>query len=229
MLPMLLAGGLFLGTHLGISSTGLRAKLVKLLGQGGYLALYSVLALGTLAYLIWLYTELPRYDYFWLPNPTLYLIAKLIMPVAFVLFVGGFMVKNPTNVGAESILQGVTAETEFARGVTRITRHPFQWSVMLWSSCHLLANGDSVSVGFFSTFLVLSVAGSMLLDRKKAASLGADWAVYQAQTSNVPFAAILRGKNRLVAKELILPVVVGGVLYAAVLWGHEWVGGVRIL
>ena len=69
----------------------------------------------------------------------------------------------------------------------------------------------------------------MLLDRKKAVSLGADWAVYQAQTSNVPFAAILRGKNRLVAKELILPVVVGGVLYAAVLWGHEWVGGVRIL
>ena len=48
-------------------------------------------------------------------------------------------------------------------------------------------------------------------------------------TSNVPFAAILSGRNKLVLKELLLPVVVGLLGYGVVFWGHEWVSGVRII
>jgi uncharacterized membrane protein len=234
---MLLASLLFLGTHLGISSTGMRDRMVALLGERGYLAGYSLVAALTLGYLIWVYGALPRYDYLWLPSPILYAVTKAMMPIATVLLVGGFMVRNPTAVGQEGLLRatGTAVERETAAraervtlGVNRITRHPFQWSVVLWASAHLLANGDSVSVVFFGTFLILGLAGSMLIDRKKAVRLGDDWLPFARTTSNVPFAAILRGDNRLVPKELIMPVLVGLAVYALFYWGHPWLAGVRI-
>jgi uncharacterized membrane protein len=67
------------------------------------------------------------------------------------------------------------------------------------------------------------------MDRKKAAALGEGWTDYASTTSNVPFVAILSGRNRLVLGELWLPVLLGLVGYAALAYGHEWVSGVRIL
>jgi uncharacterized membrane protein len=58
--------------------------------------------------------------------------------------------------------------------------------------------------------------------------MGEDWVPFADATSNVPFAAILAGRNRLVIGELWLPVLVGAVGYALVLWGHEWVSGVPL-
>lgn len=223
-----LAAILFVGTHLGISSTGLRARLVATLGERGYLVLYSLIAIGTLSYLIWLYNELPRYDYFWLPSPELHSLAKGLMPFALILVLGGFLVRNPTMVGAENLLADGAVE-DLAKGVTRITRHPFQWGVLIWAVVHALANGDSVSVVFFSAFAVLAAAGTVAMDRKKARLLGEDWARYARVTSNLPFLAILRGRNRLVVGELWLPALVGLLGYAALAWGHQWVSGVRIL
>jgi uncharacterized membrane protein len=150
------------------------------------------------------------------------------MPVAMILLLGGFLVRNPTTVGMEGLLRDGNADG-LTRGVTRITRHPFQWAVALWAASHLLANGDRVSVLFFSTFLILGLAGSVLIDRKKAASLGANWQGYAGVTSNLPFAAILSGRNRFVPGELILPVVVGLAGYAAAYYGHPWLAGVRLL
>lgn len=225
---MLLASMLFLATHLGISSTTMRGRLVAMLGENGYLAAYSLVAAVTLGYLIWIYAAAPRYDYFWSPSPTLYTAAKLIMPVAMILLLGGFMVRNPTVVGMEGSLRD-GPQDEPARGVTRITRHPFQWAVVLWAFSHLLANGDRVSVVFFATFMVLGLAGGVLIDRKKAARLGDDWQPYAAVTSNVPFAAILGGRNRLAWRELIMPVAVGAAGYVLVFWAHPWIAGVRIV
>jgi uncharacterized membrane protein len=226
---MLLAGALFLAAHLGISSTGLRPRLVGLIGERGYLGLYSLLAFATLGYLIWLYGALPRYDYLWTPTPALYMAAKVLTPIALILAIGSFMVKNPTSLGMETVLQGAGGGVDVARGVVRITRHPFQWGVVIWAIAHLLANGDSISVVFFATFLLLSGVGTMLMDRRKAATLGADWQGYLTGTSNLPFLAIAQGRNRLVIAELWQPVVVGLVAAAAIAWGHEWLSGVRII
>jgi uncharacterized membrane protein len=225
---MLMAAVLFLGTHLGISSTTMRARLVATLGERGYLLAYSLVAVFTLGYLIWVYGALPRHEYLWLPSPALYTVTKAVMPVATVLLVGGFMVRNPTTVGMEGLLRSPGAAQDLARGVNRITRHPFQWAVVLWSVAHLVANGDRVSVVFFATFLVLGLAGGVLIDRKKRARLGDDWQAFASATSNLPFAAILRGDNRLVWKELVGPVLAGAVVYLLFYWGHPWLAGVRI-
>ncbi|MEM8768562.1 MAG: NnrU family protein [Pseudomonadota bacterium] len=229
-MSLLPAAVLFLATHLGLSSTPLRGRLVVVLGERGFLAFYSLIAIGTLSYLIWLYNDLPRFEYLWTPSPELYLAAKLLMPLALILAVGSFLVKNPTMVGAERLLEaGPDGDGgEPARGVIRITRHPFQWGALIWAVAHMLANGDSHSVVFFSSFLLLSGLGTVLMDQRKAAALGGRWTAYAAVTSNLPFAAILAGRNRLVLRELILPVALGLLLYAGLYYGHQWVGGVRL-
>ena len=114
------------------------------------------------------------------------------------------------------------------QGLTRVTRHPFQWSVVLWAVSHMVANGDVVSVVFFGTFAILGLAGGVLIDRKKATSLGDDWIPFRDATSNIPFAAVVTGRNKLIAKELLAPVGVGLAGYGLVYWGHEWVAGVPL-
>ena len=226
---MLCVGVLFVGAHLGVSSTGLRKTLVGALGERGYLGVFSLLALTSLSLLIWAYGEVPRYQYLWALDPNLYLVPKILMPVAFVLAVGGFMVKNPTTVGMEATLADEAQRQQTIRGVNRITRHPFQWGVMLWATSHMVANGDSVSVIFFGSFALLSGLGTVLMDKKKALAIGANWTPFVEQTSNVPFVAVLMGRGRLVMRELTAPVITGLLIYGVVYWGHEWVSGARIL
>lgn len=227
MIFVLLAALLFLGTHLGLSSSSLRGRLVASIGERGFLIVYSLVAFATLGYLIWLYNTLPRYEYLWMPSPELYWVARVLMPVALILALGGFLVKNPTLVGAESLL-GSGRGADLARGVTRITRHPFQWGVLIWSLCHIAANGDTISVAFFSAFGLLAGLGTVAMDRKKAALLGGAWQAYADTTSNIPFAAIVTGRNRLVFAELWLPVLLGLGAYVMLVWRHDWVSGVRI-
>lgn len=223
-----LAAVLFLATHLGMSSSPIRAKLVVAIGERGFFGIYSLIAFATLGYLIWLYNELPRLEYAWMPSPGLHMAAKVLMPVALILAVGGFLVRNPTSVGQEGALTGGAGD-DLARGVIRITRHPFQWGVLIWAVCHVLANGDTNSLIFFGAFAVLAGAGSIAIDRRKAAALGGDWAVYAGVTSNLPFLAIVQGRNRLALGELWLPVLAGLALYGLLLWRHQWVSGARIL
>lgn len=221
-----LAALLWVGTHLGLSSSALRGKLVSITGAQGFLALYSIVAAASLGYLIYVYTVVERYDYFWLPNPGLFWVSKLLMPIALILVVGGFMVKNPTMVGAT--LNAEEAES-IATGVTRITRHPFQWGVVLWTGSHMVANGDWVSWVFFGSFAVISLVGCLLMDHKKANTMGGAWQTYAEVTSNVPFAAILSGRNHLSPKELVSPIVVGSAVYALVYYFHDAITGTVVI
>jgi uncharacterized membrane protein len=211
-------------THLGISSTGLRGWLVSRVGQGAYLGVYSLIAAVTLGFLIFAYNGAPPGELLWAPSLGLRWTALLVMPVAMILMLGGFFAPNPTGVGMEGKITTVGDGV----GMTRITRHPLQWSFVLWAIVHVLANGDLRSLVLFAAIGTVSLFGTMLMDRKKAATLGEDWARYAAATSNLPFAAIAAGRNRLVVSELVVPVVVGLVGYGLALWGHEWLSGVPL-
>jgi len=225
MVEVLIAGLLLLVTHFGLSSTSIRPTVVTAIGEQGFLGLYSLVSLATLGFLIYQYVDVPRYEYAWFPNPDLNWIPKVIMPIATTFLLGGFLVRNPTQVGGEKLLaQGV--ET---RGLLRITRHPFQWSVILWSLCHIVVNGDYVSLAFFGTFLALAGIGTLLLDAKKAKKLGAQWVPFAAATSNIPFGAIITGRNKFVPAELGLPVLVGLAGYGAFWFLHEWMTGVPVV
>jgi uncharacterized membrane protein len=110
-------------------------------------------------------------------------------------------------------------------GITRVTRHPRLCGVTLWAIAHLLVNGNLAAVIMFGSVLVTVVNGMASIDRKRHRALGARWDEFEAQTSRVPFAAILAGRTRFEMSEfsawqIALPVGV----FAAVFWVHGMVG-----
>src|SRR5262245_24903057 len=146
------------------------------------------------------------------------------MPIAFIFALVGFLTRTPAAVGQEGQVKNVGQ----GAGLLRITRHPFQWSVVLWASVHIVANADAASLIFFGSLGLVSLIGSFLIDMKKARTMGADWAAFAGATSNVPFVAILRSRNPLVMRELYAPIGVGLVAYVLVLWGHRYISGVAL-
>jgi uncharacterized membrane protein len=194
---LLVAALIFTFTHLGISSTSIRAMLIEVLSENGYLAFYSVIAFITLGTMIYSYGEVGHQDYLWPDTGWTSTLAKLVMPVALIFLVCGLTAKNPTSVKMEA------AVDEEPAGILRVTRHPVQWGILLWASSHLIANGDVASLIFFLTFAVVSAYGTYSIDRKRQLSLDeSKWGHFTAVTSNIPFAAILAGRNKLVVSEL---------------------------
>jgi uncharacterized membrane protein len=209
----------FIATHF-MSSTLLRDALVRALGERTYLALYSLLAFATLGWMIWAYNRAPLEPLWvglrWLP--------AFAMPFAFVLLACGLLSRNPTAVGAARLLQN----PEPAQGIIRITRHPVMWAFLLWSLAHLLARGEHMASVFFGGFLALAALGALLIDERKARTLGEDWRRFAAVTSYFPFLAILQGRNSFVAREIgWRNPAIGLALYALFFWFHPVLFGIR--
>ncbi|MDH3286345.1 MAG: NnrU family protein [Betaproteobacteria bacterium] len=218
---LLLACGAFLATHF-VSSTPLRAGLIRSIGEKAYLALYSAAAFATLGWMIFTYIRAP-YAGLW-PVLSLRYAPLFFMPFALILIVCGLLARNPTMVGQERLLEA----DEPARGILRVTRHPLMWGVALWAAVHMLARGDAAAAAFFGTFLVLALAGTALSDRRKARSLGERWQRFSAVTSHVPFAAIAAGRNTLKPAEIgWSKPAVGIALYVALIFLHSVIFGAR--
>lgn len=132
--------------------------------------------------------------------------------------------RNPTRVqvGATSAADG-----DAVHGVLRITRHPFLWGVVIWSGFHLAANGDEASVIFFGTFLVLALLGTASIDAKRRRRMDGAWEAFAAKTSNIPFAAVLSGRNTLnFTESLGWRFWVAAGLFLAILFTHYHLFGV---
>lgn len=221
------AAGLFLLlTHFGISSTPLRAALVGRLGEKPYLGLYSLIAALAFWWLVAAYNGAPSVP-LWPPAGGLAWVPVLLVPVALFLLVAGLSTPNPTSVGQETLLTG---EREPVRGILRVTRNPFLWGVGLWAVAHMVPNGDLASLILFGTLALLALGGSVLIDAKLARRLGAAWDRYAARTSNLPFAAILAGRQSLVWKEIgWWRPAVALLLYGGLLHLHRMLFGVSPL
>jgi uncharacterized membrane protein len=216
-----LAAFAFLATHF-VPSTPLRGVLVRSLGENAYLGLYAVVALATLGGMIWAFARAP-YVPIW-SGEEFRPWAVLLMPVALVLLVCGVTTRNPTAVRQESALRSLSDPA----GILRVTRHPLMWAIALWALLHVAARGDQASIIFFGTFALLALAGTALIDARKRRTLGAEWTRFADVTSNVPFAATLRGRNRLRFEEIgWWRIGLGLALYVALLFAHPWLFGVR--
>lgn len=222
MLQLTLAVLVFLATHIVLSSTPLRGRIVGRIGEKAFLGLYSLIALLAIVWMSIAYAQAPQYQHLWLPGPGLRHLPLLLMPLVFILLAAGLTAKNPTAVQGEDALDRQDA----VQGILRITRHPVQWAIVLWAALHILANGDLASLVFFGGFLLLAAAGPLLIDRKLAAAQGARWERFAATTSNLPFAAVLQGRQRLALAEIgWRPVIIGLAVYALMLALHPWLFG----
>jgi uncharacterized membrane protein len=216
---LILATLVFIGIH-ALPATRLRTVAVKALGEGAYLGLFS---LTSLAVLVWMGIEYKRapFEGLW---PGLRLVPVAVVPLAFVLLACGILGRNPTAAGQSAALRSADP----ARGMIRITRHPVMWAIILWAASHLLAIGSLQAVIFFGGLLLLAAAGTTLQDARKAAQLGEDWKRFAALTSNVPFVAVAQGRNRVVWREIgWWRPAAGLAAFAALLWLHAWLFGVR--
>lgn len=222
------AAAAFLLIHLAVSGTRVRDAIVKAIGEGPYMGLFS---LASLAGLVWLgvaYVGARRGDdpVFWQATPVTVWIQLFVTLAAFLLIVPGLMTPNPTSVRQESRAQ----KDDAARGVLRITRHPFLWGVALWAAGHLMVNGDLASLLLFGTLLVLGLAGPFSIDAKRRRALGAAWAPFAEKTSAVPFAAILQGRQTLELGEIgAVRLIAAVAIWAILLWAHPHLFGARAL
>ena len=191
MPDLIAACAYFLLIHFGVSGTRLRDALTGKLGEGRYRGLFSLASLIGIVWVIYAYRRAPL-----IPTWGLLLgfrtAAYVLVFIAFLFAVIGIMTPSPTRVGMESRL-----DPETARGMVRITRHPFLWGVALWAATHLVVNGELASLILFGTFLVLAIGGTAAIDAKRRRKSPEQWQRFAQATSSVPFAAIARGSNRL--------------------------------
>ena len=146
----------------------------------------------------------------------------IALPFAFVLAVAGLSTPNPTAVGAPAD----AVRGQAVRGIFRVTRHPFLWSVGLWAAAHLIASGDLAGVILFGALGALAGIGTVLIDRKYARRHGPDWQTFAAASSNLPLAAILAGRQSFDFAELgWWRLALALALYLILLALHPWLFG----
>jgi len=225
MSTLMAAAAAFLAIHFLVSGTPLRDKITSATGERLYLGLFSFASVGLIVWLVIAYNRAQGGN-----NPRLYELGEgvrhlgiPIVAIAFLLGVQGLFLRNPTSVR----LAGVAQDESTVTGVLRITRHPFLWGVALWSGFHVAANGDEASVIFFGTFFVLALFGTVLIDAKRRRKSGAAWNTFAAKTSNVPFGAVIAGRNRIRFAEIFgWRFWVAAVLFLVILFCHARLFGV---
>ena len=218
-LALLWAG--FAGTHLVLSSASLRPRLIARLGDGPFRGLYSLTVLAWFVALVWVFARHKHSGpLLWNtvgPPAIAELLNIVLMVLAFALLVAGLI---PSQM-APSSMTAAPAERVEARGLLRITRHPFNAAVGLFGIAHLLVNGHLGDVVFFGGFPLFAWIGSRHQDTR----LSKDKPGYRrlvAQTSFVPFGALVTGRQRLVLAELPWGGFAAGVVVAAII--RHWHG-----
>ncbi len=212
----------FIFAHMAPSHGDLRARLISTLGERPFQGLYSVVSLALIYWMIQAYGDAPDIVLWSVPTG-LRDLALAIMLVACLLLVTGVSTPNPTMLASD----GSKVASQGPVGVLKVTRHPVMWSMGLWGMAHLLANGEAAAWIMFATFAFLAIAGAQHMDQRKRDSLGEAWTAYEAQTSSIPFVALIKGRCRVGIAEIGYGRLAGGVaLYAVILYFHESVIGV---
>ena len=220
MQQLIIAALVWVGAHIGLAGTGLRRAGVRALGEGGFRLLFSALSVAALANLVVAYKRAET-ELLWVaPEWARWTVVALMLP-AFILLAAAFTNPNPTAVGQRA------SANRGPQGIQRVTRHPMLVAVALWSAGHLAVNGDSAAVVFFGAFLLTALAGMPSIDAKLRQRDHAGWQRLMDGSSIIPFLAILRGRNRLVAGEIgWLAPVLGLLLWAGMMHAHQKLFGV---
>jgi uncharacterized membrane protein len=197
MINLVLASLFFPLSHFLMSSTPLRAMLVNLLGEKHYSLGYSLLAVAALVWLIFAYRHAPDLP-LWVAPRWLDLTLIPVIVVSSILTVAGLTTPNPVIVRSEALFD----RPDIVRGVLRITRNAFFWGAGIFSIAYLIILGDVAGLLTLGSIGFLGIAGASVLDAKKARQQGKAWDAFSAATSNIPFLAIVQGRQRLVLREI---------------------------
>lgn len=189
-LASLIAASLALvGTHFALSHP-LRAPLVRVLGAGGFMGVYSLVAAACMVWMALAFRAAPSADLGGATGEIGWIVATALTLPALVLFLGSFS-GNPAlpAPGAEA------AAAKDPHGVFHVTRHPMMWGFALWALSHIVLWWSWRTLIVASAILILALVGAHMQDRKKEALMGAAWCEWEAKTSYWPRWASLQKAN----------------------------------
>ncbi|HEY2660840.1 MAG TPA: NnrU family protein [Caulobacteraceae bacterium] len=219
MTMLIVAAAAFLALHLLVAGTKARDTIVGVVGEGPYLGLFSLASAAGLTWLIFAFGGArhdPANQIYWTVAWATRIPVVGLVAIAFLFAVPGLLTNSPTRVRGDSVVDRPNAAT----GMTRITRHPFLWGVVIWAAAHLIANGGSADLILFGGLMLLALVGTCSIDAKRMRALGERYAAFKAETSNIPFAAILQGRQSLKLSEIWWRLLVGVAVWALILWVH---------
>lgn len=171
----------FAASHMGLASERLRPQLAARLGERGFTALYSLLALALFVPLVSVYFGGKH------AGPLLWSLAGVPgvrwlmyagMGLAFALAVSGLARPSPASLapGKAEVI-----------GVYRITRHPLFMGMGLFGLLHLLvASVNASELVFFGGFPVFVLVACRHQDQRKLAALGEDYRRFYDETPFLP-------------------------------------------
>ena len=197
----------FLASHLIISSSAVRPRLIAVVGEQPYRGIYSLVAAATLGPLIYEFARNKHAGpmlWYLRANPPVRWLTWILMLAALILFVGSFINPNPGGM--------VPSNKSEPRGVLKITRHPSFVAFSLFGIAHILMNGWAGDVIFFGMFPVLGIIGGMHQDARKLSELGDSYRELMEKTSIVPFAALVSGRVRWTSGDMPWAAVGAGVV-----------------
>jgi uncharacterized membrane protein len=185
---------LFGGTHVGLTARPVRARLVRGMGETGFILVYSVIAIVTFAALVH-YVALHHLDEphvsFLVTIPPVRGALLALSVVGFSLFITAVLVypRLPMATFRHRVMP--------ARGVQQVTRHPFFSGVAIWAAAHALLAPSSVSFVFFVGVIVLAFVGGTHQDRRLISEMGEPYRAYVAATSFWPLVAIITKRQKI--------------------------------
>lgn len=204
----------FVGSHFALSHP-LRLRLVAQLGEKGFQAVYSLIALASFGWMAVAFRAVPadalplwngQHDIAWA-------IATAVMLPASVLLVGSFR-GNPALPDPRA--------REMARhrpkGIFLVTRHPMMWSFALWSLAHVLVSPTPRVIILSVAVAFLALGGSLMQDNKKMRLMGETWAMWERRTAFFPNFAALPAAG-------LVPWLGGTALWLGATWLHGWLIG----
>jgi uncharacterized membrane protein len=210
MSELVAALALFVAAHSLPTPTGLRAAAVRRLGRGRWVALYSLVSVASLA---WVVSAAIRAPHVALWTPTTWMAATPVVAMIPACLLAAMGAARP-NAWSVSFRGG--AADAAAPGVLAVTRHPLLWAFFLWGASHALANGDLAAVTLFGGAGAFALAGMPLLEararrrgEREPPPLG--WRAWAAA---------------LATRRCAIEAVVGLALYLALLAAHAPVIGV---
>ena len=219
---LVLLSVMFVGSHFLLSHPPVRKFLIHRWREGPYRVVYATIVGILFVQMLQAFKATPDVD---LPFVALTMVPVYVMPLACILIFCGYTIGNPSAVGFENL-----GKEKPVPGILKITRQPAMWGTGLFLLSHMAANPRVAEWIFFGALAVLALLGSYFLDRRKLDEGHADWKALVAQSSFVPFAAVLTGRTRVTPGQIGWLRLLGGlVLFAALLAAHEAVIGVAPL
>lgn len=151
----------FVGSHF-LLSHPLRGPLVRVVGEKGFLGIYSLVAFLTLGWMVMTYKRAPVSSPLWVAGDGIWAVVTVVMLIASILLMGS-LIRNPAlpTVGRPG------AFPEAARGVFAVTRHPMMWAFALWGVCHIAVYPVTRNIVVALAMIVLALVVPHCRTRKR--------------------------------------------------------------